>query len=558
MVANPLLACEFARLGRSGPFYAFRSVLPGILFAHVAYLLFFAALIDFPESELASWVQNGLTRYVGLLQFATVLILMPFLVITTLVADRAEANLDLLRLTSLDAPSLFFGKWLPPVSQGLLLLLCTLPVMALPAIMGGIDVSAELLRLLLLSVCGVATAGIAFLCATFTARLADAMIIALATIALVIGLGEGLDWLTGLAPTPYTFNTVGFLWQEFAPRWSGLHWAPGLVLYILVAAMAVGWSLARVSQLADVELIGRVRPKRSLEGVNLPDNTVAVRAFCRSRVGGVLNTRSRSLAVLAMAGFVALVFLPSIGPTVARLTTLAFLAFGLAAACHRARTEGLFLELSLTPYSTQQLGQAFLGGLARSAALFLVPLLLVALVPTIRWWIASPPATTRGLPWSFYVMYTTYIPAYALIYFLTTIRLAAFLSQRIRHPLQLVAGLGMTLFCLELLAHAGSFAATQFPSSLVVLYLLGHFAVASWHGFFAYRVWQSSARVFRTLLAHVLLGALVVTPIMGLGWLTQFNYYGAIILLLWFPGAVARDMFVGSFRTRSVHLGFEK
>lgn len=183
---NPVFESSMKRRMRS-----YRS--PLLLTLYIAFLLVVSAqaLITLQQSSVTLGnLRSGLEAYVYLsvMQFALIILVAPALTAAAISGERERQTLDLLLCTRVGSLRIVLGKMLSSACFLALLIVSSLPVMAIILFYGGITVGEILLMQLFLLVTAVACCSIGIFCSALFKRTVTATVVAYLAI-FAIGIG---------------------------------------------------------------------------------------------------------------------------------------------------------------------------------------------------------------------------------------------------------------------------------------------------------------------------------------------------------------------------------
>lgn len=373
----PLAELELTRSGRWKSLYALRAVVPAIA---VVALLIMSGLRSEPEDVGRFLV--GLSQF---FQYALVLIAAPLLTAGLVAREKEEGTLELLALADFRGRDIFLAKYLSAFLQIELLLLTTLPIMALAALLGGIDVPALALQVFLLSVCAAAVCAIGLLSSTIAQRPGTAFMVTLAVLGAWFLLGAAAAVLPffGLggraARALKVFNILAVAMATDAPGFSTSNWLSSVLFSIIVlsgAAVATVYLLPRQIRRTPAAV------RRGRRVLRAKRNTPPMPRKALARLAGAAGgqTGLMRLGTLARIGIaiLLLVLLPMMF-CFGGILIAALLIYETASAMASARKTGALEELLITPSNDRELGRAFVKAHLRRCAIFLPVLVLTSL-----------------------------------------------------------------------------------------------------------------------------------------------------------------------------------
>lgn len=196
---NPILASSALRRMRSA-----RTML--IICVYVLVLLMVVVAVMSPillSGELMMNHMNlGMTAYLVLLlaQFALMILVAPVMTASSIAGERERQTLELLLVTNTGSWQIVMGKLLESFAFIALLAVCSLPVMSLTMLTGGVTLDQILLGELFLLTCGFAAASVGVLCSSFMKNTVGATIVSYIVL-LIIGVGTLLPLINGISNT---------------------------------------------------------------------------------------------------------------------------------------------------------------------------------------------------------------------------------------------------------------------------------------------------------------------------------------------------------------------
>lgn len=196
---NPILASSALRRMRS-----VRTLL--IIGAYVLVLLAVVLAVMSPflhaETIVIDNMDRGLTAYLLLMlaQFALIVLVAPAMTASSIAGERERQTLELLLVTNTGSWRIVMGKLLESFAFIALLMVCSLPVVSLTMLTGGVSLGQILMGELFLLVCGFAAASVGVLCSSFMKNTVGATIVSYLAL-LVIGVGTIIPLFNGISNT---------------------------------------------------------------------------------------------------------------------------------------------------------------------------------------------------------------------------------------------------------------------------------------------------------------------------------------------------------------------
>lgn len=187
---NPILASSGLRRMRSGKTLLLLAVYEGVLLLAALGLLL--PFLDGSRLNLIG-MNQGVTAYLALmlLQFALLVLVTPAASAGAIAGERERQTLELLLVTGTGSFRIVMGKLLESFAFIALMVVCSLPVLCLTMLPGGIGLGEILLGVAFLLVCAFAAASVGVLASTLMKTTVGATILSYVLL-LAIGLGTAL------------------------------------------------------------------------------------------------------------------------------------------------------------------------------------------------------------------------------------------------------------------------------------------------------------------------------------------------------------------------------
>lgn len=187
---NPILASSGLRRMRSGKTLLLLAVYEGVLLLAALGLLL--PFLDGSRLNLIG-MNQGVTAYLALmlLQFALLVLVTPAASAGAIAGERERQTLELLLVTGTGSFRIVMGKLLESFAFIALMVVCSLPVLCLTMLPGGIGLGEILLGVAFLLVCAFAAASVGVLASTLMKTTVGATILSYVML-LAIGLGTAL------------------------------------------------------------------------------------------------------------------------------------------------------------------------------------------------------------------------------------------------------------------------------------------------------------------------------------------------------------------------------
>ncbi len=181
----PLVERELARVARRRAPYALRMIIPACSFALLCLLWYWMSLfsnvgVATPQGRVDPYGSESLGRTLSMAAFAfqmsVVMIMAPILSASTIAQEKQDRTLGLLLMADMRGFDIVVSKWLSTFLQVELLLLTTLPVLAIAALFGGVAVPVMALQVALLSVSAGTVCALGVLMSTVAKRTGEALV----------------------------------------------------------------------------------------------------------------------------------------------------------------------------------------------------------------------------------------------------------------------------------------------------------------------------------------------------------------------------------------------
>lgn len=253
---GPVFALEWLTTSRRWQVYAGRAAFVGVLLVGLS-SVWLSRVAGRPPASIGEMATVGRSFFVAiaLVQFTLILLAAPAALAGAICQEKARGNLALLLLTDLSDAEIVLGKLAARLLTVLGLACCALPVLALGALLGGIDPLA-LVGTFLISI-GVAVLGgsIAFALSVWGTRTHEVLLATFAVYLvwlLAAPIWEFFTWLRGLPPLPRWAVVSHPTFLAFAPYVRPGEIGLGDYLGFLAGALAVSSALVALA-------IGRMR-----------------------------------------------------------------------------------------------------------------------------------------------------------------------------------------------------------------------------------------------------------------------------------------------------------
>ncbi len=184
---NPILASSALRRMRSARTLIIVAAYELVLLAAA---LFIMSSFAGSQPIYITSMKEGLLVYMLLmiLQFLLIVLVSPAMTASSIAGERDRQTLELLLVTNTGSWRIVMGKLLESFAFMALLVLCSLPVMCLPMLTGGVTLPQVLGGAAFLLVCAFAAASVGVMCSSFMKNTVSATIVSYIVL-LVIGVG---------------------------------------------------------------------------------------------------------------------------------------------------------------------------------------------------------------------------------------------------------------------------------------------------------------------------------------------------------------------------------
>jgi len=300
-------------------------------------------------------------------QFFCVFLLAPLVSAGLIAQEKRDRTLGLLLMADMRGADIAFAKLLSAFTQVEFLLLSTLPLVAVAAYLGGVDVPVVALQILLFSGLALATCSIGLLCSTVTSRPVEALVLAVVIEAVwMIGHRIVSEFWPACARTNPAAAIVG-LDQDAMDVAS---WLPALVLCLLVAAVCCAAAIALLPhQVFERPLRARRRVARRNRLLRelLPASPES-RLISASAPGLGVFSSPRYVQYLAALALVPFGFVSCCG--VAPLLVVVIVCYDVTSSLATARESGALDSILVTPMDHRRLARSIFRAFFRRSALF--------------------------------------------------------------------------------------------------------------------------------------------------------------------------------------------
>lgn len=269
MITNPVYSREMKVSSRSIRLPLILAVFNIILAAFA--LASMAATINQARSDAQINYAAFLTifRYVATIEFALVLFIMPALTSGSISGERERRTLDLMLTTKLTPARIVIGKLLTSMSNVVVVLVSSLPVLALVFVYGGVTVADFLVLMVMFVTVAFLTASIGMFASSFCRRSSVSTAVAYAMILLLAGGTIGINILA--------YNLAG----------SAAGW-----FYILLANPAITFYSAINSMTGNRAALNELAAMLGTTGIMSPGSWLALGTVLQLLIGGALTVLS--------------------------------------------------------------------------------------------------------------------------------------------------------------------------------------------------------------------------------------------------------------------------
>jgi ABC-2 family transporter protein len=304
-------------------------------------------------------------------QFLAVFVMGPLFTAGLIAEERREGTLGMLLLADFRGRDILFAKFLSAFLTVELLVLSSLPVLAIASSLGGIDVPAMALQIFLLSCAAAAVCAIGLMCSARANSPVEALFMTALMVAVWYGGTYLMDVANVVAQLPMFFN-LGLAAQM--PQRGSLapgYWVPGVVLAGIITVLALFETLRRLHK--QTEPRPAKRTKRALRGSKrrsildrmLPKSPEAQLIVSGASGLPVHAWSSRARTVLALA-LMPLAFVQCAG----WLLVTALICYDVTSSVGTARQNGAFDAVLITPLSDRRLARSMVNAFLRRSVLY--------------------------------------------------------------------------------------------------------------------------------------------------------------------------------------------
>lgn len=191
--------------------------------ASAATLCFGLLMLDGVRGSTAA-LGTRLFYALNLVQFCTIILVVPILTADCISKERREGTLGLLMLTPLTPLGIVLGKWLTQAVRGVSLIASMLPVLALPHILGGVGRQDMLMALLVNTSALLLALGAGIVASAFSRDWIRSIVLALVLCGLAIWAFMTLEWLA-FSVLQFVHSGNGRRFIPGAPMFPPLEWA---------------------------------------------------------------------------------------------------------------------------------------------------------------------------------------------------------------------------------------------------------------------------------------------------------------------------------------------
>ena len=370
-ISLPLLTLQFRRQAQARAMYGRRFGVAALLLVLLLFFPIFRGLMTMvagggTDAEAFGRYLVTITQY---LLFGAALIGPLVLAPGLLAREYEDRTLGLLLLANARPMVLVLGKFLVAFLEVELLLMLTLPVLALGAMFGGVVVADAVRLFLMLSLAAAMFTAVGTFCSARSRTRNTALILTAVTFFLLfVALGV-LDWISAEIALYGTWNP--YLAAISVWGWGGANaqaW-PAVLLALVISPIAL-WAAVRAlptnvdPSSAAVSGQGRMGWVERLPWLRNPVSRVTA-----AYAGGLsLSGRPLYVRIGALLGLIMISLVPGVG----WLVTTIVLYVAVVQTMGRMRESGALDDLLITSLDNRQLGWAFLLGLLHAAWMYFV------------------------------------------------------------------------------------------------------------------------------------------------------------------------------------------
>lgn len=365
----PLAMLELERLAWRDSFYIVRMLLP----ASLACILTLAWVAHDP-----TLVQMGAIFHVAaiLFQLAVVLVVAPLSSAAAIAREREENSLPVLLLTTSDSYGVILGKYLPPLLLCEVLILGTIPILAISVALGGVDALPCIVDTCLNMAVAAKIVALTVLASAITNHTRTALWTGYVFAVVAIGISSGLF---GAAYWPIFGIAAGDAFESAVFSHTIMHCATTVSLSVTIAAAAlyIAHRFLEHAGLYDASTL-RWRLPRPATPRCPRDSHHALRRLV-SRSGSTPSMFTQTMrAILLLAMTTASFYLSALSwPIVVMIV-----AYGAAHHTRSLMRTGALESLQLVPASPERLGHAVFESNCRDSLVFL-PALVVGSIQAV-------------------------------------------------------------------------------------------------------------------------------------------------------------------------------
>ncbi len=196
MIRNPVFTREMKVSSRSIKTPLILAVFNFILAAFALTNMAAAINIARDNAQMDYSVFIGIFIYVAIIEFVLILFVMPALTAGSISGERERRTLDIMLTTRLTPVKIVTGKLLSGLSNVLIILVSSLPILSLVFVYGGVTLSSLALILVSFVTAAIITASIGVWASSFCRRSSFATAISYAAVVILVGGTAGLCHLT--------------------------------------------------------------------------------------------------------------------------------------------------------------------------------------------------------------------------------------------------------------------------------------------------------------------------------------------------------------------------